>query len=91
MFPLQCIILSEKCCGKNAEAAETGQFFQLVSVFQCTLTHSRAAHAAHQAVTIKVRVCNVHVYKSSILACIVLAVASICKILWKSMVFLDLF
>jgi hypothetical protein len=34
MFHLLCIILSETCCGKNAEAAENCYiFFQLVSVF----------------------------------------------------------
>jgi hypothetical protein len=33
MFLLQCIILSETCCGKNAEAAENGHIFQLLSVF----------------------------------------------------------
>jgi hypothetical protein len=33
MFLLQCIILSETHCGKNAEAAENGHIFQLLSVF----------------------------------------------------------
>jgi hypothetical protein len=34
MFHVQCIILSENGCGKNAEAAENGNIFQLVRVFQ---------------------------------------------------------
>jgi hypothetical protein len=38
MFHLQSIILSETFCGKNAEAAENGHIFQLVSVFQCSVT-----------------------------------------------------
>jgi hypothetical protein len=33
MFLLQCIILSETRCGKNAEAAENGYICQLLSVF----------------------------------------------------------
>jgi hypothetical protein len=33
MFHLQSIILSEICCGKNAEAAENGHIFKLLSVF----------------------------------------------------------
>jgi hypothetical protein len=54
MFLLQRIILSETCCGRNAEAAENGHIlFKLVSVFQSSLTHSRVAHATHQAGAIK--------------------------------------
>jgi hypothetical protein len=52
MFHLLCIILSETLCDKNAEAAENGHIFKLVSVFQCSLTH-RVACAANQAVIIK--------------------------------------
>jgi hypothetical protein len=36
---------------QNAEAAENGLIFQLVSVFQRSVTHSRGARVAHQAVT----------------------------------------
>jgi hypothetical protein len=51
MFPLQCTILSENGCGKNAEAAESRNILEF---------HFRVAHAAHQAVTIKDGVCCVH-------------------------------
>jgi hypothetical protein len=33
MFHLHCIILSENCCDKNAEAAENGRIFPLDSFF----------------------------------------------------------
>jgi hypothetical protein len=79
MVYLQCIILSETLCDKNAEAAENGCIFQLVSVFEFSLTHARVECAAHQAVMIKARVCCVRVCNFSILACIVLTVASITK------------
>jgi hypothetical protein len=82
---LQCVILSETCCGKNAEAAENS-----LERFS-TLTNSRVACTAHQAVSIKVRVCCVRVCNFSTLACFVLAVSSVYKILWKSRVFLDFF
>jgi hypothetical protein len=36
---------------QNAEAAENGLIFQLVSVFQRSVTHSRGARVAHQAGT----------------------------------------
>jgi hypothetical protein len=39
--------------GKNAEAASNGHICQLLSVFQRFVTHSRVAHAAHQAISIK--------------------------------------
>jgi hypothetical protein len=52
MVHLQCIIFSETCCGKNAEAAENGHIFHCVSIFQCSVIHSRIAQTAHQAVTI---------------------------------------
>jgi hypothetical protein len=45
------------CCGKNAKAAENGHICQLFKVFQRFVTHSRFAHAAHQAVTVKAGVC----------------------------------
>lgn len=80
MFRLECIILSDTCCGKNAEAAENGLIFQLVSGFQRSVTHSGVARAARQAVTVKAGVCCVRVYRFSILACIVLVVAPIYKI-----------
>jgi hypothetical protein len=79
MFRLLCVILSETCCGKNAAAAEN--MFQLVRVFQRSVTHSRVARTAHQAATIKANVCCVHDYNISILACIVSAEESICKVL----------
>jgi hypothetical protein len=50
MFPLQCIFLSKTCCSKNAEAAENGQVFSFLSVFQRSVTRPRVAHAAHQAI-----------------------------------------
>jgi hypothetical protein len=45
--------LSKACCGKKGEAAENGYSFQLQSIFQRSATHSRFAHATHQAVAIK--------------------------------------
>jgi hypothetical protein len=56
---LQCIVLSKNCCGENAAVAKISPIFQLVSVFQRSVTQSSVAHAAHQAVTIKARVCCV--------------------------------
>jgi hypothetical protein len=81
MLCLQCIILSETCSGKNAEAAENSQNFQLFSIFQHSVTHSRVARAAHKAVAIKVGVCWVRVHNFNILAYIVLAIASIYQVL----------
>jgi hypothetical protein len=52
IFNFQYIILSETFCCKNAESAENGQIFFL-SVFQRSVTHSRVARVAHQAVAIK--------------------------------------
>jgi hypothetical protein len=52
MFHLQCFFLPETC-RKNAEAAENGHIFYFLSVFQRSVTHSRVALEAHQAVTIK--------------------------------------
>jgi hypothetical protein len=43
MFHLQCIVLSEIYCGKNAEAAENGHIFQPMNIFQHSVTYSRAA------------------------------------------------
>jgi hypothetical protein len=83
MFHLLCIIFSETCSGKNAKAAENSHIFQLVNLFQRSLSHSRVARATHQAVTIKARVCCVHVCKFSILACVDLAVMSIYQKLVK--------
>jgi hypothetical protein len=80
MFYLQCIVLSETCCCKNAEAAENGQIFHFLSVFQHSVTHLRVAFEAHQAVTIKARVCCVRVRSFSTLVCIALSVASIYQI-----------
>jgi hypothetical protein len=57
-------------CGKNAAAAENGHIFQLLRA----VTHISELH------TIKAKVCCVQECTSSILACIVLAVESICKI-----------
>jgi hypothetical protein len=73
--------LSKTCCGKYAEAAKKGEYFQLLSVFQRPLIHSRVVPAAHQAVKIKAGVCCVHVCNFSILASIVLAEALIYKIM----------
>jgi hypothetical protein len=70
-------------------AAKISHIFQTVSVFQCSVTLSRVAHAAHQAVVIKAGVCCLHVCNFSILACIILVVASIYRIMWKSRVFLN--
>jgi hypothetical protein len=39
MFLFQWIILSETCCGKNAEAAENGHTFHFWGIFQHCLTH----------------------------------------------------
>jgi hypothetical protein len=75
MFHFQCIILSKTCCGKNAKAAESGHICQLLSVFQCSVAHSRVA----LAVTIKAGICLVHVCCFSILAFIVSAVSYIKK------------
>jgi hypothetical protein len=80
MFHLQCIFLSETCCSKNAEAAENGHIVHFLSLFQRSVTHSTLALEAHQAVTIKARVCCVHVRSFSVLICIILAVASVFKI-----------
>jgi predicted lactoylglutathione lyase len=77
MFYLQCIFKSETCCSKNAEAAENGQMFHFLSVFQRPVTHTRVANEARQAVTIKARVCCVRVLSFSILVCIILAVATV--------------
>jgi hypothetical protein len=81
MLHLQCVILSETCCGKNAEAAENCHIFQLVIVFQCFVTTSIFAQTAHQAATIMAEVCCMRVCNFSILACFALVVASIYKIL----------
>jgi hypothetical protein len=86
VFHLQCIILSKASFGKNAEAAENGHICQLLSVFQRSVTYSRFAHAAHQAVNNQgwMHACSV-----SMLSCIVSAVLLIYKILWKLRVFSD--
>jgi hypothetical protein len=52
MIHLQCIIFSETCYGKNAEAAENGHIFHFVNVLQRSVIHFRIAQTAHQAVTI---------------------------------------
>jgi hypothetical protein len=52
IFHFLCIILSETCCGKNAEATKISQISQLMTVFQRFVTKSRIACAAHQAITI---------------------------------------
>jgi hypothetical protein len=59
MFHLQCTFLSEMCFSKNAEAAENCHIFLFLSVFQRSVTHSRVAIDAHQAVLIKAKVCCV--------------------------------
>jgi hypothetical protein len=81
MVHFQCIIWSEMCCGKNAEAAENGHIFQLLVIFQRSVTHFRVARAARQAVAIKARVCFLLVCDYSILACIVLVLELIYRIL----------
>jgi hypothetical protein len=81
MFHLQSIILSEICCGKSAEAAENGLIFQLLSVFQCSLTQSRVERGAHLAFAIKAGVCCTRVCNFSILACIELVFVLLYKIL----------
>jgi hypothetical protein len=83
------ILLGQKYWGSRKQS-----HFQLYikkKKIQRSVTHSRFACAAHQAVTIKAEVCYVRVCNFSILTCIVLAVALIYKILWKAMVFLDFF
>jgi hypothetical protein len=58
MFLLQCITLSESCCAKNAEVAENGHIFQLVSIFQNSRTQDlRMQHTK----IIKTGVCSVRV------------------------------
>jgi hypothetical protein len=91
MFHLQCIFVLETLYNKNVEAAENGHIFQFMIIFQCSVTHFRDTLATHKAVTIKARACCVHVRNFSILACIILAVASIYKMLWKSRVFPNFF
>jgi hypothetical protein len=91
MFHLQCIFLSEICCSKKKKAAENGHIFHFLSVFQRSVTHSRVALEAHQAVTIKARVFCMRVRSFSILVCIILAVASIYNFFWKSRVFPNFF
>jgi hypothetical protein len=81
MFYLQSIILSETFFGKNAKAAENGHIFQLLSVFQRSVTHSRVERGAHQAIAIKARVYCVRVCSFRILACIVVVLVLIYKIL----------
>jgi hypothetical protein len=77
-------ILSETC-GKIAEAAKYSLNFSTCGSFSMLChTHSRIACAAHQAVTIKHGVYCVHVCNFSILVCIVLTVALMYKIFWKS-------
>jgi hypothetical protein len=50
VFHLRCVILTQTYCGKNADSSDNGQFFQLLSVFQGSVTRSRIASAAHQAI-----------------------------------------
>jgi hypothetical protein len=54
MFHLQCIILSETFCDKNAEAAENGHIFNALSVI-----HSRVLRGVNQAIEIKAGVCAI--------------------------------
>jgi hypothetical protein len=61
MFHSQRIILSETCCGKKAEAAENGHIFQLLSVLQRAVIHSRVERGEHQAVAIMAGICCVRV------------------------------
>jgi hypothetical protein len=83
MFHLQCIFFSEICCGKNTEATENGIIFQLLSIFQCSLTHSRVVRGAHQAFAIKAGVCCVRVCNFSIIASIDLVLVLFYKNLVK--------
>jgi hypothetical protein len=81
MFHLQCIFFLKTLWNKNAEAAENDHIFQFMIIFQRSVTHFRDALAAHKAVTIKARACCVRVRNFSILACIILPVASIYNML----------
>jgi hypothetical protein len=47
---LQCVILSETGCGKSVEAANNRNILQLLSLIQRSVTRSRVARAAHQAI-----------------------------------------
>jgi hypothetical protein len=67
MFHWQSIVFSETLSGKNAEAVENWQSFQLMSVFQRSVTHSRVKREAHQAYAIKARVFCVRVCTFSII------------------------
>jgi hypothetical protein len=81
MFHLQCIFVFKTLCNKNVEAAESGHIFQFMIIFQRSVTHLRDSLAAHKAVTTKARACCVRVRNFGILACIILAVASIYNML----------
>jgi hypothetical protein len=83
---LQCFTCSASLCQKLND-----NNFQLVSVFQSSVTHFKVARAARQFITIKTGVCCARVCNFSIIICIVLVVVLIDKILWKSMVFLNFF
>jgi hypothetical protein len=57
MFHLQCIILSKTIAvAKMLRQQKTVPFFQIVSAFQLSVTYSKVARAAYQAVTTKVGV-----------------------------------
>jgi hypothetical protein len=77
MFHVQCIILSETFCGKNAEAAENWYIFQLLSVFQRSVTPSGVQRGAHKSLQSKPEPSAAGVCNFRIVAYIVLAVPSI--------------
>jgi hypothetical protein len=78
MIYLQCITFSETCSRKNAEAAENGHIFHFVSVFPSTpelhKQHTKPLQSWPESAAC---VCAI----LSILACIIVEVATIHKIL----------
>jgi hypothetical protein len=73
MFHLQCIISSETCCGKNAEAAVNCPIFSTFDRFTFdALSYALEWHVQPtKAVTIKAGVCSVWVCNFSTLVSIV--------------------
>jgi hypothetical protein len=69
-----------QCIKNMLRQHKTVPFFNLWA-FINTLSRSRVAHAVHQAVTTKARFCSIRVSNFSFLACIVLVVELIYKIL----------
>jgi hypothetical protein len=81
MFTFSASFDQKLALAKKLRQQKTRHIFQLSKVCQRSVTHFRAAHAAHHAITIEAGVCCVRVCNFSSLACIVLAIASILKIL----------